>query len=43
MQVRKQLPLLDHYLQESNWTEYRKEIQYQLRKRQRGGIYEKTG
>ena len=25
MQVRKQLPLLDHYLQESNWTEYRKE------------------
>lgn len=32
MQVRKQLPLLDHYLQESNWTEYRKEIQYQLKK-----------
>ena len=30
MQVRKQLPLLDHYLQESNWTEYRKEIQYQF-------------
>lgn len=32
MQVRKQLHLLDHYLQESNWTEYRKEIQYQLKK-----------
>ena len=43
MQVRKQLHLLDHYLQESNWTEYRKEIQYQLKKEAGGGIYEKTG